>query len=60
VLILAFQIVELILQKFSDKFIKLFIEEGVYFAIKSLSSPGKTSSRLNLSENFHSRVCKGQ
>ena len=55
-LILALQIVELILQKFSDKFIKLFIEEGVYFAIKSLSSPGKTSSRLNFSENSHSRV----
>ncbi|RHN48424.1 putative aminoacyltransferase, E1 ubiquitin-activating enzyme [Medicago truncatula] len=42
VLILALQIVELILQKFfSDKFIKLFIEEGVYFAISHFHHLGK-------------------
>ncbi|KAI9086360.1 hypothetical protein K1719_031814 [Acacia pycnantha] len=35
-LILALQIAEIILHKFSDNFLKLFIKEGVFFAIDSL------------------------
>lgn len=54
VLILALQITELILEKFSDTFLSLFVKEGVFFAIDALLSP-ETSSQLNFSQNFRSR-----
>lgn len=38
-LILALQIAEIILQNFSDIFLKLFIKEGVFFAIEALLTP---------------------
>lgn len=44
-LILALQIAEIILQKFSDNFLKLFIKEGVFFAIDALLTP-ESSSQL--------------
>ncbi|KAF7818581.1 E3 ubiquitin-protein ligase UPL4 [Senna tora] len=44
-LILALQIAELILQKFSDNFLKLFIKEGVFFAIDALLTT-ESSSQL--------------
>lgn len=44
-LILALQIAEIILQKFSDDFLKLFIKEGVFFAIDALLTP-ESSSQL--------------
>lgn len=43
VLILAVQIAELILQKFSDFFLDSFIKEGVFFAIDALLTPEKCS-----------------
>ncbi|XP_050381252.1 E3 ubiquitin-protein ligase UPL4 [Argentina anserina] len=43
VLISTLQIAELILQKFSDKFLDSFIKEGVLFAIDALLTPEKCS-----------------
>ncbi|KAK4281445.1 hypothetical protein QN277_012938 [Acacia crassicarpa] len=45
-LILALQIAEIILHKFSDNFLKLFIKEGVFFAIDSLLAPGSSSELM--------------
>ncbi|KAK7393587.1 hypothetical protein VNO78_22145 [Psophocarpus tetragonolobus] len=63
-LILALQIAEIILQNFSDNFLKLFVKEGVFFAIDALLTQ-ETSSRflvfsgiqlsLDSSQKFSSR-----
>ncbi|XP_054815351.1 E3 ubiquitin-protein ligase UPL4 isoform X2 [Prosopis cineraria] len=45
-MILALQITEIILHKFSDNFLKLFIKEGVFFAIDALSTPGSSSGLM--------------
>ncbi|CAL5207195.1 unnamed protein product [Lathyrus oleraceus] len=42
-LLLALQIAEIILQNFSDIFLKLFIKEGVFFAIEALLKPERSS-----------------
>ena len=42
-LMLALQIAETILQNFSDIFLKLFIKEGVFFAIDALLTPERSS-----------------
>ncbi|KAK7337028.1 hypothetical protein VNO77_17586 [Canavalia gladiata] len=51
-LILALQIAELTLQKFSDDFLKSFIKEGVFVAMEALSSP-------ETSLHFHSPALGG-
>ncbi|XP_027363049.1 E3 ubiquitin-protein ligase UPL4 [Abrus precatorius] len=45
-LMLALQIVEIILQNFSDDFLKLFVKEGVFFAIDALLTPEKSSQLM--------------
>ncbi|XP_027935791.1 E3 ubiquitin-protein ligase UPL4-like [Vigna unguiculata] len=45
-LMLALQIAEIIIQKFSDDFLMLFLKEGVYFAIDSLLKPEKRTTKL--------------
>ncbi|XP_057423999.1 E3 ubiquitin-protein ligase UPL4 [Lotus japonicus] len=45
-LMLALQIAEIILQNFSDVFLKLFIKEGVYFAIDAILSPESSSQSI--------------
>lgn len=42
-LMLALQIAEIILLNFSDIFLKLFIKEGVFFAIEALLTPERSS-----------------
>lgn len=42
-LILALQIAEIILLKFSDHFLNLFIKEGVFFAVDALLASGSSS-----------------
>ncbi|EEF37151.1 ubiquitin protein ligase E3a, putative [Ricinus communis] len=51
VLILALQIAEVILQRFSDVFLNSFIKEGVFFAIDALMTPEKCSHSMFLSCN---------
>lgn len=45
-LMLALQISEIILQNFSDNFLKLFIKEGVFFAIDALLTPERSSQLM--------------
>ncbi|KAL2323294.1 hypothetical protein Fmac_027673 [Flemingia macrophylla] len=45
-LMLALQIAEIILQNFSDSFLKLFVKEGVFFAIDALLAPEKSSKLM--------------
>ncbi|KAK2455061.1 E3 ubiquitin-protein ligase UPL4 [Trifolium repens] len=45
-LMLALQIAEIILQNFSDIFLKLFIKEGVFFAIEALLTPESSSQSV--------------
>lgn len=45
-LMLALQIAEIILQNFSDIFLKLFVKEGVYFAIDALLTPERSSQLM--------------
>ncbi|CAJ1968461.1 unnamed protein product [Sphenostylis stenocarpa] len=45
-LMLALQIVEIILKKFPNKFLKLFFKEGVFFAIDMLLKPGRSSKLM--------------
>ncbi|XP_061351347.1 E3 ubiquitin-protein ligase UPL4 isoform X2 [Gastrolobium bilobum] len=43
---LALQIAEIILQNFSDNFLKLFVKEGVFFAIDALLTPERSSQLM--------------
>jgi len=43
---LALQIAEIILNNFSDNFLKLFIKEGVFFAIDALLMPERSSKLM--------------
>ncbi|XP_014491916.1 E3 ubiquitin-protein ligase UPL4 isoform X2 [Vigna radiata var. radiata] len=45
-LMLALQIAEIILHNFSDNFLKLFIKEGVFFAIDALLTPERSSKLM--------------
>ncbi|KAG4383684.1 hypothetical protein GLYMA_13G136900v4 [Glycine max] len=45
-LMLALQIAEIILQNFSDNFLKLFVKEGVFFAIDALLTPERSSKLM--------------
>lgn len=45
-LMIALQIAEIILQNFSDIFLKLFVKEGVYFAIDALLTSEKSSELM--------------
>ncbi|KAG4996143.1 hypothetical protein JHK85_027582 [Glycine max] len=45
-LMLALQIAEIILQNFSDDFLKLFVKEGVFFAIEALLTPERSSKLM--------------
>ncbi|KAK7355709.1 hypothetical protein VNO80_14969 [Phaseolus coccineus] len=45
-LLLALQIAEIILHNFSDNFLKLFIKEGVFFAIDALLMPERSSKLM--------------
>ncbi|KAJ1387674.1 HECT, E3 ligase catalytic domain [Sesbania bispinosa] len=45
-LMLALQIAEIILQNFSDIFLKLFVKEGVYVAIDALLTPERSSQLM--------------
>ncbi|KAI4300230.1 hypothetical protein L6164_033628 [Bauhinia variegata] len=45
-LIIALQIADIILERFSDNFFKLFIKEGVFFAIDALLTPERSSQLM--------------
>ncbi|KAI4349199.1 hypothetical protein L6164_009821 [Bauhinia variegata] len=45
-LLLALQITEIILERFSDNFLKLFMKEGVCFAIDALLTPERSSQLM--------------
>ncbi|CAJ1968460.1 unnamed protein product [Sphenostylis stenocarpa] len=45
-LMLALQVAEIILTNFSDNFLKLFVKEGVFFAIDALLMPEKSSKLM--------------